>query len=49
MFEYIDLYIFAAFLILNIIVGVTHTKKIKTIKDFALGGRNFDTQPLLQL
>ncbi|MFK8040272.1 MAG: ATP-binding protein [Rickettsiaceae bacterium] len=42
----IDAIIFVAFLVINLIVGLKSSKKIKTIKDYALGGRNFVT-PIL--
>ena len=35
------------FLILTLIVGLGHGQKVKTIKDYALGGRNFSTGALV--
>jgi len=39
----IDIAIFVGFLALNLIVGLTYGKGVNTIKDYALGGRNFST------
>lgn len=43
----LDIVIFAAFLGLNIIVGLYYGRKVQTIKDYALGGRNFSTGALV--
>jgi len=39
----IDIAIFLAFLAVNLIVGLRYGRGVKTIKDYALGGRNFAT------
>ena len=39
----IDVIIVVSFLILTLIVGLGHGKNVKTLKDYALGGRNFST------
>ena len=43
----IDIIIVVTFLILTLVVGLGHGKKVKTIKDYALGGRNFSTAALV--
>jgi Na+/proline symporter len=43
----IDIAIVAGFLILTLVVGLGHGQKVKTIKDYALGGRNFSTSALV--
>lgn len=43
----IDIAIVVGFLILNLVVGLGHGKKVKTIKDYALGGRNFSTAAMV--
>ena len=43
----IDIIIFIGFLIVNLIVGIAHSVKIKTISEYALGGRNFSTTALV--
>ncbi|MDG1436800.1 MAG: sodium:solute symporter family protein [Rickettsiaceae bacterium] len=43
----IDIFIVALFLIATLIVGLRHGKSVKTIKDYALGGRNFSTTALV--
>ena len=43
----IDIAIVVGFLILTLIVGLGHGQKVKTIKDYALGGRNFSTAALV--
>lgn len=35
------------FLILTLTIGLGHGQKVKTIKDYALGGRNFSTAALV--
>ena len=42
-----DTSLVVGFLILTLIVGLGHGKKVKTIKDYALGGRNFSTATLV--
>ncbi len=42
----IDLIIVAAFLLLNLIVGLRYGRQVKTIRDYALGGKNFSTGTL---
>ncbi len=39
----IDSAIFIGFLVLNLVVGLSYGRGVKTIKDYALGGRNFST------
>ena len=43
----IDIAIVVGFLILTLVVGLGHGQKVKTIKDYALGGRNFSTAALV--
>jgi Na+/proline symporter/signal transduction histidine kinase len=43
----IDLIIVLAFLTLTLFVGLGHGKSVRTIKDYALGGRNFTTGALV--
>ena len=43
----IDTLIVLAFLILTLAIGLISGKKIKTIQDYALGGRNFSTAALV--
>lgn len=43
----IDIAIVVCFLTLNLVVGLMHGKNVKTIKDYALGGRNFSTAVLV--
>jgi Na+/proline symporter len=43
----IDIAIVVIFLIMTLVVGVGHGKNVKTIKDYALGGRNFSTGALV--
>ena len=43
----IDIAIVVTFLILTLVVGLGHGQKVKTIKDYALGGRNFSTGALV--
>lgn len=45
--EHIDLAIIIGFLIITLIVGIGNSGKIKTIQDYALGGRNFSTGALV--
>ena len=42
-----DIIVFFAFLIVNLIIGLYHGRKVKTIEDYALGGRNFSTGALV--
>ncbi|HJK85365.1 MAG TPA: sodium:solute symporter family protein, partial [Candidatus Megaira endosymbiont of Stentor roeselii] len=43
----IDIIIFIAFLIINLVVGLAYGKEVKTISDYSLGGRNFSTAALV--
>jgi Na+/proline symporter/signal transduction histidine kinase len=43
----IDVAIVVGFLLLTLVVGLGHGKSVKTIKDYALGGRNFSTGALV--
>ena len=43
----IDIAIFIGFLLINLIVGLSYGRGVKTIKDYALGGRNFSTAALV--
>ncbi|MGC0371756.1 MAG: hypothetical protein DGJ47_000456 [Rickettsiaceae bacterium] len=43
----LDAVIIVLFLMLTLIVGMGHGHKVKTIKDYALGGRNFSTGALI--
>jgi len=43
----IDLFIVIGFLVLTIAVGLGNGQKVKNIKDYALGGRNFSTTSLV--
>ncbi len=43
----LDLIIFVGFLIINLGVGLYKGKRVKTIEDYALGGRNFSTLALV--
>lgn len=43
----IDIIIFIAFLVTNLLVGLKSGRKLKTIQDYALGGRNFSTGALV--
>jgi len=45
--SYLDIAIVVVFLALNIIVGLRYGKGVKSIKDYALGGRNFSTGALV--
>ncbi|PCJ25499.1 MAG: hypothetical protein COA94_06290, partial [Rickettsiales bacterium] len=42
----LDMVIVIGFLVLTLVVGMGHGKSVKTIKDYALGGRNFSTAAL---
>lgn len=42
-----DIAIVIAFLIITLIVGMGHGQKVRGIKDYALGGRNFSTAALV--
>lgn len=39
----LDIIIFIVFLLANLVVGLRYGRKVKTIQDYALGGRNFHT------
>ena len=43
----LDVAIVAGFLLLNLVVGLIYGKKVKTIEDYALGGRNFSTSAIV--
>ena len=43
----INIAIVISFLILTLAVGLVHGQKVKNIKDYALGGRNFSTGALV--
>lgn len=43
----LDIAIVLVFLLVNLFVGLSHGMKIKNIKDYALGGRNFSTGVLV--
>lgn len=43
----IDIAIFLAYLALNLAVGLKYGRNVKTIQDYALGGRNFTTGALV--
>ncbi|PCJ28169.1 MAG: hypothetical protein COA94_03595 [Rickettsiales bacterium] len=43
----LDMGIVIGFLVLTLAVGMGHGKSVKTIKDYALGGRNFSTGALV--
>ena len=43
----IDFFIVVGFLLLTLLVGINYGKKVRTIKDYALGGRNFSTVALV--
>lgn len=42
-----DIAIFLLFLLINLAVGISYGKKVRNIKDYALGGRNFSTAALV--
>lgn len=43
----LDISIVIVFLIVTLVLGIVNSKKIKTIQDYALGGRNFSTGALV--
>lgn len=43
----IDILIIVGFLLLTLIIGLGHGYKVKTIEQYALGGRNFSTGALI--
>lgn len=43
----IDVIIFVGFLVINLIVGISYGRKVKTMRDYALGDRNFSTAALV--
>ncbi len=45
--EYIDIGIVLSFLIITLLVGIGSSGKIRNLKDYALGGRNFTTGALV--
>ena len=42
-----DIAIVVVFLVITLVVGMGHGQKVKGIKDYALGGRNFSTAALV--
>ncbi len=40
---YIDSIIFITFLIITLFIGIRYGSKLKTLKDYALGDKNFST------
>ena len=42
----LDIAILAIFLLITLIVGMSHGRQVKSIKDYALGGKNFSTATL---
>ena len=45
--DILDISIVIVFLFVTFILGIVNSKKIKTIQDYALGGRNFSTGALV--
>ncbi len=43
----LDIAIFLSFLVITLFIGLGYGKEIKTIKEYALGGRNFSTTALV--
>jgi len=43
----VDIGIFVGFLVINLIVGLRYGRSVKTIRDYALGGKNFSTATLV--
>jgi len=43
----IDIAIVAGFLILTLVVGLYYGRGVRTVEDYALGGRNFSTEALV--
>ena len=43
----LDTFIFVGFLALDLVVGLRYGRGVKTIGDYALGGRNFSTNTLV--
>lgn len=43
----LDTGIFLAFLTMNLVVGLYYGRGVKTVQDYALGGRNFSTGALV--
>ncbi|MEL6153009.1 MAG: sodium:solute symporter family protein, partial [Bacteroidota bacterium] len=43
----IDIGIFAVFLLVTLVVGLLYGRKVKTMRDYALGGKNFSTSTLV--
>ena len=42
----LDVALFIVFLAVNLIVGLSYGRKVKDLKDYALGGKNFSTSTL---
>ena len=47
MIHSLDIIIIVIFLVSTLVIGLGHSKGIKTIRDYALGGRNFSTGALV--
>lgn len=43
----IDIAIVAGFLILTLVVGLYYGRGVRTVEDYALGGRSFSTEALV--
>lgn len=43
----VDIGIFAVFLAITLVVGLSYGRSVKTIRDYALGGKNFSTVTLV--
>ncbi|MEM9416991.1 MAG: HD domain-containing protein [Bacteroidota bacterium] len=43
----VDLFILGVFLVATLIVGLSYGRQVKTIQDYALGGKNFSTYTLV--
>ena len=43
----IDIGIFVVFLVVTLVVGIGYGRSVKTLKDYALGGKNFSTATLV--
>jgi Na+/proline symporter len=43
----LDIGIFVVFLVVTLVVGLRHGRSVKTLRDYALGGKNFSTSTLV--
>jgi solute:Na+ symporter, SSS family len=43
----LDFGIFVIFLIATLVIGLSYGRSVKTLKDYALGGKNFSTSALV--